>query len=120
MPDLQAFQAAIHTQEFWIADEADRNAMFDQYTSVQEADVTPVNAYQLGLLALQEMERLGLIVKAMALESAPEPPKRRGRAPRMSGEAPAPKPTRYGRAREVPVSANDGRVELDEPETVSW
>jgi hypothetical protein len=80
MSDLQSFQAAIHTQEFWQADEADRNAMFAPYTSVQEADVTAVNAYQLGLLALQEMVRMGAIVKTLALETPPtEPPRRRGR-----------------------------------------
>jgi hypothetical protein len=112
MPDIQSFQRMIHTPEFWQADESDREAMWSQYTSVQEADVTPVNAYQLGLLALQEMVRMGMIVKAMALEQQPEPPKRRGRPPKVNGDAPAPEPSRNGRAREISVSANDGRVEL--------
>ena len=92
MPSFADFQQMIHTPEFWQADEADRNAMFAPYTSVQETDVTPVNAYQLGLLALQEMVRMGLIVKALALEApSAEPPKRRGRPPRMNGEAPQPR-----------------------------
>ena len=103
MSDLQAFQIAIQTQEFWQDDEADRTAMFASYTSVQEA----------GLLALQEMVRMGAIVKTLALETPPaEPPRRRGRPPRANGETPAPEPSRNGRAREISVSANDGRVEL--------
>lgn len=92
MTAFSDFQAAIHTREFWTADESDRNAMFAPYTSVQEADVTPVNAYQLGLLALQEMVRMGMIVKALALEAPAEPPKRRGRPPRMNGEVHQPRP----------------------------
>jgi hypothetical protein len=98
MPDLQSIQQQIHAREFWQADEADREAMWSQYTNVQEADVTPVNAYQLGLLALQEMARMGLIVKAMALEGQ-EPPKRRGRPPRMNGAAHEPRPPK-----EQPIS----------------
>jgi hypothetical protein len=92
MPTFQDFQRMIHTPEFWTADESDREQMWSQYTNVQEADVTPVNAYQLGLLALQEMARLGMIVKALALETPAEPPKRRGRPPRMNGEGHQPRP----------------------------
>jgi hypothetical protein len=85
----------VHTPEFWQADEADREHMWSQYTNIQEADVTPVNAYQLGLLALQEMARMGLIVKALALETTPvEPPKRRGRPPRANGAVHQPRPPR--------------------------
>lgn len=100
MSDLRAFQRMIHTPEFWQADEADRNAMFAPYTSIQEADVTPVNAYQLGLLALQEMVRLGMVVKALALEAPPAtPPRRRGRPPKT-------------RPDEVVVSLEAGRIEV--------
>jgi len=90
----------IHTPEFWQADEGDRNAMFAPYTSIQEADVTSVNAYQLGLLGLQEMVRMGMIVKALALEApAAEPPRRRGRPPKSRHDG-------------VVISVETGRIEV--------
>jgi hypothetical protein len=93
MPTFHDFQWAIHTREFWQADEADREQMWSQYTNVQEADVTPADAYKLGLLALQDTVRLSLIVKALALETPPaETPTRRGRPPRANGEAHQPGP----------------------------
>jgi hypothetical protein len=93
MPTFHDFQCAIHTPELWQADEADREQMWSQYTNVQEADVTPADAYQLGLLALQDTVRRSLIVKALALEMRPaETPSRRGRPPRANGEAHQPGP----------------------------
>jgi hypothetical protein len=86
MPTFHDFQRAIHTRDFWQADEADRDVMWSQYANIPVSDVTSVNAYQLGLLALQEMARMGLIVKALALEQQPAEPKRRPRAPRANGE----------------------------------
>ena len=92
MPTFQDFQRAIHSPEFWHADKADREQLWPQYTDLQEADVTPVAAYQLGLPACQEMVRLSLAVEALALETPPaEPPNRRGRPPRMNGVAHEPR-----------------------------
>lgn len=44
MTTFAEFQQMVHTPEFWAADEQDRDAMWSQYTSVQEADVTPVKS----------------------------------------------------------------------------
>jgi hypothetical protein len=41
MPTFHDFQRAIHTREFWQADEADREQLWPQYTDLQEADITP-------------------------------------------------------------------------------
>ena len=82
---LQDVQRSIHVPENWDLDDAHAHAVFEPYEQLppdQRRD--PQNAYELGLRVAEELARLRLVVKALALERAPQPsapPRPRGRPP---------------------------------------
>lgn len=76
-------QRSIHDPRYWELDEADAQAMFASYTQLQLDDLRLEYAFGLALLVAQELSRLRLVAKALALERAPAapvvPPRPQGR-----------------------------------------
>src|SRR5258706_7995668 len=99
----------IHDPAWWDNDDAIYDAQLDAY------DGQPMNAAIMGNLVTlnwTETGRLRHMVKMVALELGRlslEQPKPRGRPPKSRVPVPDPAPST---AREIAVSANEGRVEL--------
>jgi hypothetical protein len=111
MPDLQPFQSAMHTPDFWQNEFAAINASIEPYVGLRAEQLTPEVNLELHQVTIQGIARALQLVSDLALENRPEPPKRLGRPARVEQEPPQ-TPHRNGSAREISVSANDGRVEL--------
>jgi hypothetical protein len=91
---LQDVQRSIHVPEYWDLDDADAKAVFEPFEHLPaDQRRSPENAYALGLRVAEELGRLRLVVKALALERTPQPsappPRPRGRPPtnRLSVQA---------------------------------
>jgi hypothetical protein len=90
---LQDVQRSIHVPEYWDLDDADAQAVFEPFEHLPaDQRRSAENAYELGLRVAEELGRLRLVVKALALERAPQPsapPRPRGRPPthRLSVQA---------------------------------
>jgi hypothetical protein len=83
---LQDVQRSVHLPEYWDLDDADAKAVFEPFEHLPaDQRRSPENAYELGLRVAEELGRLRLVVKALALERAPQPsappPRPRGRPP---------------------------------------
>lgn len=74
----------IRTPEFWNAERVDRQRMYAEYSHVEEASISPVHAYLLGLYALQELDRVEQILEVMALDGANPTTSATGSMPRRS------------------------------------
>ena len=83
--NLQDVQRSIHVPENWELDDAHAHAVFQPYEQLPpDQRRSAENAYALGLRVAEELGRLRLVVKALALERAPQPsapPRPRGRPP---------------------------------------
>lgn len=102
----QSFQPGIHTKEWWERDMADANSLLAPYAYLKPEELTPEMALQLFSIVIQEIGRVALITRALALEEKP----RRGRPPKNDREV---RP-RSGRDRSLTVQANPeaGAVEF--------
>jgi hypothetical protein len=86
------FSQAIHSPEWWDADDAAFGDQLSSFEGIKLADLDPATAAQIGSLAISELIYLRGIVKALALERKPGRPKHGEPRPRRE------RPTDPGRA----------------------
>jgi len=71
---------SIHTYDWWEAEEAAGNERLRAFRDLTPADVTPALTLELTGTLLQEIARVALLTKVLALENAP---RKRGRPPKV-------------------------------------
>lgn len=82
------FGRDIHTPEWWARDMADANDLLAPYTSVTAETLTPEIQMQLNTILIQEIGRVALVVRTLALEHPAKAPAKRGRPRRVTPPAP--------------------------------
>lgn len=73
------FARDIHTAAWWARDMADANDLLAPYTAVTAETLTPEIQMQLNSIMIQEIGRVALVVRTLALEHPAKPPAKRGR-----------------------------------------
>ena len=87
---MSDFARDIHTKVWWDRDMADANDLLAPYTAVTAETLTPEIQLQLNSIMIQEIGRVALVVRALALEHPAAPPAKRGRPRRIAPPTPAP------------------------------
>ena len=82
------FARDIHTAAWWARDMADANDLLAPYTAVTAETLTPEIQMQLNSIMIQEIGRVALVVRTLALERPVTPPAKRGRPRRDTPPAP--------------------------------
>lgn len=85
---MSDFARDIHTTTWWDRDMADANDLLAPYTSVTAETLTPEIQLQLNSIMIQEIGRVALVVRALALEHPASPSAKRGRPRRATPPAP--------------------------------
>ena len=85
---MSDFARDIHTQAWWDRDMADANDLLAPYIAVTAETLTPEIQLQLNSIIIQEIGRVALVVRALALEHPAAPPAKRGRPRRATPPAP--------------------------------
>lgn len=82
------FARDIHTAAWWVRDMADANDLLAPYTAVTAETLTPEIQMQLNSIMIQEIGRVALVVRTLALEHPAKVPAKRGRPRRTPSPAP--------------------------------
>jgi len=85
---MTTFGRDIHTPAWWARDMADANDLLAPYAAVTAETLTPEIQMQLNSILIQEIGRVALIVRTLALEHPAKPPANRGRPRRVTPPAP--------------------------------
>jgi hypothetical protein len=83
MSDMHEFSRDLHTPEWWAQDNAAAEEQLAPFQGIDPSEMTPEEQFRLMTIAITELGRLRLIVRALALEEpAPVTPPKLPRAPR--------------------------------------